>query len=327
MQYFDQIYGENEINEPVILEIFNSPEMQRLKGVDQYGYFEPHFPRAKRTRFEHSVGAYLLLKKYGAPLEEQVAGLIHDISHPVFSHAGDYYFSSGSGASQSHQDNSFEGYVKNSSLPKILEKYDFDLEYVLNDKNFPLKENELPDLCADRIDYSLRDMLTHDVASESDIEYFLDHLKVEGKQWLFDDFESAQKYAEYFKSLNEKYYCGLPAALMFSAVGEYIKYSLENEYISAEDLYTTDDAVLEKISQYLEKDEKLQGLLNRMNNKVEYKDDPEDFKEKVACKSRIVDPLCKYNGEMKRVSEINHNWKKIVEQEMKPKEYFLKFLE
>ena len=95
MKYLDQVYGENEINEPVILEIIASPEMQRLKGVDQAGYFEPYFPGVQHTRFEHSMGVYLLLKKYGAPLEEQIAGLIHDISHPAFSHAGDYYFMAG----------------------------------------------------------------------------------------------------------------------------------------------------------------------------------------------------------------------------------------
>ena len=189
MQYLDQIYGENEISEPVILEIIASPEMQRLKGVDQYGYFKHYSFSVKRNRFEHSMGVYLLLKRYGAPLEEQIAGLIHDISHPVFSHAGDYYFSSGSGAEQKHQDNSFEGYIKNSSLPEILVKYNFDLEYILDDKNFPLKENELPDLCADRIDYSLRDMLAYKIINKDGAEYFLNYLKAENNQWIFEDFE------------------------------------------------------------------------------------------------------------------------------------------
>ena len=326
MKYLDQVYGENEISEPVILEIIASPEMQRLKGVDQAGYFEPYFPGVKHTRFEHSMGVYLLLKKYSAPLEEQIAGLIHDVSHPAFSHAGDYYFSSGSGAEQSHQDNSFEGYVRKSSLPGILAKYDFDLEYILDDKNFPLEENELPDLCADRIDYSLREMLVYGTASRDEVEYLLSHLKVEDKKWIFDDFESAQKYANHFKKLNENYFCGIKTALMFRTVGDYIKYSLEKKYISVADLYTTDEEVLEKISQHLKEDEKLQYLLDRMDNKIKYKDDPNDFEEKVVCKSRIVDPLCRYEGGIKRVSEINPDWQKVIQEEMKPKEYFLKFL-
>jgi hypothetical protein len=101
---------------------------------------------------------------------------------------------------------------------------------------------------------------------------------------------------------------------------------LEKKYISVADLYTTDDEVLEKISQHLKEDEKLQYLLDRMDNKIEYKNDPSDFEEKVVCKSRIVDPLCKYEGKIKRVSEINPDWQKVIQEEMKPKEYFLKFL-
>lgn len=327
MKYIDRIYGEFEITEPVVLEIIKSPEMQRLKGVDQAGYFEPYFPETKHDRFEHSLGVYLLLKKYSVPIEEQIAGLIHDVSHAVFSHAADYYFSAGQGGKQTHQDESFEEYVKNSSIPKILEKYNFDLKYILNDKNFPLKENNLPDICADRIDYSLRGILIFKIGDKSEIEYFLNHLKVENNQWVFDDFGSAKKYAGYFKILNRKHYSGLPTALMFRTVGDYVKYSLEKNYISKIDLYSTDDAVLAKISEYLEKDKKLKYLFDRMNNKISYKNDPDDFEERVVCKSRMVDPLCYYKGEVKRVSDINLEWKNIVIQEMKPKEYFLKFLE
>ncbi|HAT73801.1 MAG: hypothetical protein US30_C0004G0100 [Candidatus Moranbacteria bacterium GW2011_GWF2_36_839] len=327
MKYIDRIYGEFEITEPVVLEIINSPEMQRLKGIDQMGYFEVCFPGTAHSRFEHSVGDYLLLKKYGAPIDEQIAGLIHDVSHSVFSHAGDFYFSNGSSEKQDHQDNSLESYVRNSSLPKILKKYNFDLEYILNDRNFPLKENNLPDICSDRIDYSLRDGFIFRIADKNDVQYFLNNLKVENKQWIFSDFESAQKYAKYFRIINEKYYRAMISVMTFKSVGEYIKHAIFKKYITLEDLYTTDDAVLSKIYVHLKEDSKLQKLFNRMNNKIEFKNDPNDFEEHVFCKSRVVDPLCHHDGKIARVSEINLDWKMVIKEEMKPKEYFLKFLE
>src|SRR5665647_287743 len=129
MIYQDRIYGEVEINEPVILDLINSHELQRLKEIDQSGYFEPYHPGSKHTRFEHSMGVYLLLQKYGAPIEEQIAGLIHDVSHSAFSHAVDYALSEGSEKEQSHQDNYFEEYVLQSSIPQILEKHGFDVKY------------------------------------------------------------------------------------------------------------------------------------------------------------------------------------------------------
>ncbi|MFA6159584.1 MAG: HD domain-containing protein [Parcubacteria group bacterium] len=327
MKYIDRIYGEFEISEPVILEIIQSPEMQRLKGVDNGGYLEPYFPKTKRNRFDHSIGVYLLLKKYRASLEEQIAGLIHDVSHPVFSHAGDYYFSNGSAENQSHQDNSFEKYVRKSDLPKIFKKYNIDLEYILNDENFPIKENNLPDICADRIDYSLREILIFKIGEKEDVDYLLNNLEIKDGRWIFYDFKCAKKYANYFRMLNKIYWCDLPSALMFMTVRDYMRYSLEKKYINLFDLYTTDGEVLSKISYYLNRDERLRYLFDRMNNKIKVKNDSEDFQERIVCKSRVIDPLCYHDGRIQRVSDINLEWKEVIREEIKPKEYFLKFLE
>ncbi|MBU2509538.1 phosphohydrolase, partial [Patescibacteria group bacterium] len=81
MKLDHRVYGEIEISEPVIIELINCPALQRLKEIDQAGYFEPHYPGSSQTRFEHSIGDYHLLTKYEASLEERIAGLIHDVSH------------------------------------------------------------------------------------------------------------------------------------------------------------------------------------------------------------------------------------------------------
>jgi len=96
MKYKDRIYGEFKIAEPVILELIASKAMERLKEIDQAGYFEPYYPGTAHSRFEHSVGVYLLLKMFGAPIHEQIAGLIHDVSHSAFSHCVDYALDEGS---------------------------------------------------------------------------------------------------------------------------------------------------------------------------------------------------------------------------------------
>lgn len=70
MKYIDRVYGSFEITEPVILELINSSTLQRLNEIDQAGYQEPYFPGTAHSRFEHSVGVYLLLKIYNAPIEE-----------------------------------------------------------------------------------------------------------------------------------------------------------------------------------------------------------------------------------------------------------------
>jgi len=156
MIYQDRVYGQIKIEKPLILELINHPLMQRLKGVNQSGYYEPFLSKESYSRFEHSVGVYILLKKFDAPFREQVAGLIHDFSHSVFSHCIDYVLNKGAEEKQNYQDNIFANYILSSDLPIIFKKYHLDIKFLLDEKNFPLKEKDLPDLCADRIDYTLR---------------------------------------------------------------------------------------------------------------------------------------------------------------------------
>ena len=323
MKYTDRIYGNFEIIEPVILELINSPTIQRLKEIDQVGYFEPYFPETAYSRFEHSVGVYLLLKMYNAPVEEQIAGLIHDVSHSAFSHCIDYVLDTGSEKEHNHQDNVFDEFVRKSEIPKILKKYNFGLEYILDDKNFPLKEKDLPDLCADRIDYSLRNAVVFGEIENG--KYFIDNLTTKDGKWILKNFESAKKYAELFLKLNTDYYSGLPSAVMFKTVGDYLRYALSKNYISETDLYTTDKIVLGKIEPHIKIDSKLSLLFDRMNNKIGFKNNPTNYDGKVFCKSRVVNPLCWHNGKIKRFSEIEPGWADIIKEESKPKEYFLKF--
>lgn len=328
MLYKDRIYGEIEISEPVILELINNLAMQRLKDIDQAGYFQPFVgvPDVSHSRFEHSLGVFILLKKYGAPPEEQIAGLIHDVSHSSFSHCIDYVLDHGSNIQeQNHQDNIFDDFVRKTEIPEILKKYGFDLDYILNDENFPLKEKNLPDLCADRIDYSLRDGIHYAKFDKSYADYFLDNLIVKDNRWVFKNFESAKKYAEFFKKMNTKFWAGMPTALMFTTVGDYLKYALEKKYISEKDLYTTDKEVIDKINAFLDKDEKLRLFWDRMNNKIGSSLNEKDYDFLAPCKSRIVDPLCIHEGRVLRISDIDKNWKEVIEEESKPKEYHIKF--
>jgi HD superfamily phosphohydrolase len=325
MKIIDRVHGEQEITEPVIRELIEGPTMQRLKAIDQAGYFEPFFPGFSHSRFEHSVGVYLLLRKYQAPLEEQIAGLIHDVSHTAFSHCIDYLLNADSPHKQDHQDNIFENFVRKSEIPDILKKYNINLEYVLDDKNFPLKEKDLPDLCADRIDYSLRTARVLNDFSITEVNEILSHLIAEKGDWIFTDQPYARKFSELFMLMNTKYFASLQSAVMFQTVSDYLRHALEHSHIEKSDIFTTDRYVLEKIAPHQASDPILLHLFDRMNNKITYTNDPSNFQSKVVCKARIVDPLFQDGDTVKRLSESDSGWKIILERELQPKEYFLRF--
>ncbi len=333
MKYKDYIYGEFEITEPVILEIINSPILQRLREVNQAGYepllmtMDTRMSLEHYNRFAHSVGVFLLLKKYKAPIEEQVAGLIHDVSHSCFSHSIDYALKSGSEKKQDLQDNIFDNFVRNSEIKDIIEKHGLDINYILDEENFPLKEKELPDLCADRIDYSLRDTFIFKEINEKEKEYFLNNLITENQSWIFKNFESAKKFALLFLRQNRKYWSGIKSAIMFRVTGDFLKHSLKKKYITKDDLYKTDGFVIKKIKKHLKKDKELELLWKRMKGETKIINNPDDYDAIVFCKSRAVDPPFKEKGEIKRFSDKNRKWKKIIKKELLPKQYFLKFLD
>lgn len=320
----DLVLGTFVIDEPLILELINSPVLQRLKGVDQGGYTRPFFKHKNHNRFDHSIGVYLLLRRFKAGLAEQAAGLIHDVSHTAFSHSIDYVLESGSQKNHSHQDDIFADYVREGPIPGILERFGLDPEYVLNEKNFPLLETELPDLCADRIDYSLRGMLVFKMISQDRAREFLGDLAIEDNKWVFNTERTACDFARKFSDLNRGFFCGLRNAVMFRASGDYFKYALDRGYVSKQDFFTTDDFVLEKINQHLS-DPELQRLWNRMNRKDGFENDPKDCQAVVYCKSRVVDPLFRSEKGIKRISDAHPDWKKTLDLEIRPKKYCIKF--
>jgi len=87
-----------------IRKIIDSPEFQRLKGVRQLGPAFFVFPGANGTRFEHSLGTYILSLRYleklvdlpkfrdlSDPIDETIklvvlSSLLHDIGHFPYSH-------------------------------------------------------------------------------------------------------------------------------------------------------------------------------------------------------------------------------------------------
>ncbi|KAJ5549168.1 hypothetical protein N7513_006402 [Penicillium frequentans] len=151
----DRIYGEHIITEPVLAELLQSPELFRLKGVCQHGVTALLGLGPKVTRFEHSVGAFLLVRRVGATVLEQIAALLHDISHTSLSHVVDFALSK-PGEGSYHEVHKHR-YLKRTNLAKILTHYDLGYVEAFDEDLFPLVEKAAPQLCADRLDYSLRD--------------------------------------------------------------------------------------------------------------------------------------------------------------------------
>ena len=165
----DVLYGEFEVDQ-VVEELILSKSVQRLKGIHQTGASYLVNKEWNVTRFDHSVGVMLLVKKLGGSVEEQIAGLLHDVSHTAFSHVVDYVFDN---RNESYHEEIFSSVVKHSEIPAILAKYGYTYEEILlDDSKWTLLERSAPELCADRVDYTLRDMYTYGYISLEEAHSF-----------------------------------------------------------------------------------------------------------------------------------------------------------
>ncbi len=122
----DKIYSKFEITFPVVLELINTPAFQRIKNVSQFGIPDRYFYLNGFSRYDHCLGVNIFLNKLGAPEEEQVAGLLHDISHTAFSHLIDWVV--GDNQREDYQDKRHLLVLKEKEISEILEKYGFNKE-------------------------------------------------------------------------------------------------------------------------------------------------------------------------------------------------------
>ncbi|OIP22227.1 hypothetical protein COS74_00745 [bacterium CG06_land_8_20_14_3_00_33_50] len=308
MIYRDYVYGKVNISDPIIIEIINSNPVQRLKNISQHGpsVYNKYYTKRIITRFEHSVGVYLLLKRFSVSVEEQVAGLLHDVGHTVFSHAIDFLFPE----ENSEYDKKYHRELINKSdIPLILKKYHIDLKKVLNDNNFPIMEKPLPDLCADRIDYFLRDPY---LAKNFNTKDLLNNLIVLNRNIVFKNRKIALSFADNYMKINELFWANPFEELLYFIMVDVIKIAFEKKIIQHEDLFLNEKKFLEKLKKSNNKDifKKLKLLKNMKREKLIVSGNEIANSYLVKSKIRIVDPLVLDGKKLKRLSFLETNYKK-----------------
>ncbi|MBI2112370.1 DUF1653 domain-containing protein [Candidatus Woesearchaeota archaeon] len=283
---YDPVYGKQEITDPLVLEIINTPEMQRLKGINQYGVWNLLDPKIFTSRFEHCLGVYFLLKRLGASREEEIAGLIHDISHTAFSHVIDYVFDDQ--VSQSVHERFYHQTIFNSDIPKILEKYNLDVHSIADVTHFKLLERDLPNLCADRIDYFLRDSLLMGLITLDEVNEIISHLMVRENELVFTDKEIALTFAYQFMEMGDKLWSPPIQSGSYQLMGDLLKEALGKRIITEDDFFSTDIELLEKLK--ASNDPWLIDQLNLMNYDSIKEGTLSDYTFKTITKARYVLP-------------------------------------
>ncbi|ANC18243.1 hypothetical protein WR52_05605 [Bacillus cereus] len=298
----DVLYGEFEVDQ-VVEELISSKSMQRLKGIHQGGASYLMNEKWNVTRFDHSVGVMLLVKKLGGSVEEQIAGLLHDVSHTAFSHVIDYVFDN---EDESYHEEIFSSVVKNSEIPAILVKHGYNYEDILlDDSKWTLLERSAPELCADRVDYTLRDMHTYGYISLEEVHSFLeDVIAVEGKMVL-QNIQIAEWFTEtYYKEVID-FFMEPMNIYGNDMLAKTLKVALHKRIIHTDDFLLEDEELISKLQQC--NDPEVEALLSKIHPNIKVKEDRNDYDLHQKNKVRLIDPLLLREEEVIHSSVVSEN--------------------
>lgn len=295
-----------------IKELINTPEFKRLSNVGmncgcEYTSF-PIFSKGKDyTRYEHSIGVALIIWHFTKDIKQSIAGLLHDISSPVFAHVID--FLNGDHETQESTEEKTEEIIANSmDIQEILKKYNLSTKDVYDYHMYPIADNDFPLLSADRLEYTLGNAFYYGFKSMEEIRDMYEDLVVSINEFGQSEisFSTLNKAIE-FTSVsieNSKVYSSNVDRFAMQYLADLLKLAVSKRVISMKDLYTVENQVISK----LKKDEELKSLwkdFTKLSQIFTSKEKPEyGYWVNIPAKKRYINPQVVSKG---RVSNLSKN--------------------
>jgi len=301
-----------------IKELINTPEFKRLSNVGmncgcEYTSF-PIFSKGKNyTRYEHSIGVALIIWHFTKDIKQSVAGLLHDISSPVFAHVID--FLNGDHETQESTEEKTEEIIANSmEIQEILKKYNLSTKDVYDYHMYPIADNDSPLLSADRLEYTLGNAFYYGFKSMEEIRDIYKDLVVSVNEFGQSEisFSTLDKAIEFtcVSIENSKVYSSNVDRFAMQYLADLLKLAVNKRVISMKDLYTVEDQVISK----LKKDEKLKSMwkdFTKLSQIFTSKEKPEyGYWVNIPAKKRYINPQVVSQG---RVSSLSKNLSKEID--------------
>lgn len=301
MMIQDRIYGPVAVHEPILLDLLHTQALRRLDGVYQHGVSALVGVTSRTSRLEHSIGAMLLVRRLGATLAEQIAALLHDISHTAMSHVIDYVYARHD--AQSYHDEMKGWYVAQSDIPAVLARHGYAWQDVLHEEAFSLLEQPAPALCADRLDYFLRDGCDLGVLAARDLPHILDHLVVRDGRIVVDDIDVARLLAYGYLAADDASWSNFREVGLYEMTAQSLRLALARGIITDVDIWETDAALWQTLQQ--SDDPTLRYYLRFVADTTDFVRDAIAPTFTVTTKIRTIDPDVLQGGQLVRYSTLD----------------------
>lgn len=289
----------------------SAPCMQRLRNVGMNcGCEYTSFPRfaglSPYSRFDHSLGAALIVQHFTHDEKQTVAGLLHDVATPVFAHVvdflhGDYL------VQESTEDGTRAIIDGDEALQRCLRQYGLCTDDVCDYHRYPIADNDSPRLSADRLEYTLGNLLNYRIRAAADVRAFYDDLRADVNEdgmpeLVFSDAKTAEDFA--FASLEcSKIYVSAEDRYAMQMLSELLRDALRHGVLSEADLYTDEPAVIRKLQQNGETAAMWRRY--RAYRTILRSEAPRDGAQwrRIAAKKRYIDPLIRGVGRVSAYSD------------------------
>ena len=244
----------NEIPD-FIKEIANTPAMLRLDDIGmncgcEYTSFPLFAGLEKYSRYYHSIGVALIVWHFTHDKKQSTAGLLHDISSPAFAHVidfmhGDYL------TQESTEDGTLTIIEKSTEIQQLLKKYGMKTAEVADYHLYPIADNDTPRLSADRLEYTIGNIVNYKLASYEKAKELYDNLIVgtneeNQQEIMFTDKGKALEFAKLSLQCSRIYVSDEDRYAM-QRLAELLKECIIRGIISESDLYHGETPVIEKL--------------------------------------------------------------------------------
>ena len=313
----DALYGTITIADPVLLALIRDISFQRLHGIHQHGItpvINVNKVHPSVSRFEHSLGAMLLVRALAPQdLAQQCAALLHDISHTALSHVTDYAF--GYVIHEVEKDQ----YVETTHIPRILTQFGYNWKHITSEEpgDWTLLEQPAPLLCADRLDYGLRDMFAFDVCSADTVRAIVQQFVVYEGRIMCTDLNLAGDLGRGYMQCDALAWANPHHSGLYKFAGDAIRLALAHGVIRKEELWVgTDSEFWSKILNcgIDEIDEKTRYVNERTKFEIVSSANDGELVLELKLKIRTIDPevLVKYDDgvRVQRLTELDATFAK-----------------
>ena len=303
------------------------PLLQRLKGIGLLcgtDWTKLYRNRFYYSRLDHSIGVALIIWHFTHDKAQTIAGLLHDVSTPVFSHVSD--FRKGDALTQTATEAPNETMIRrDKALLLLLQQDGLKVDDVVDYHKYPVADNEIPQLSADRLEYMYPSGMALDGSwTMEEIARTYNDLEVlknedDEDELGFNTLAVAEEYCHHFcmighiLQLNEN-------KLSLHMLGQIMNKAVTLGILTEEDFYAKSET---EIIEQIEKSPQNTGYFARLYKtfrtmeSIEHTSSPlpedEYFCINLKVKQRFINPLVRDGEKVARLSELSSSSRKIIE--------------